>query len=122
GDGTCRPRSRRSVFYQRPPPRLPPPPPPGPPRRAPPPPPPPPMRGSCGRASLTVNVRPPSCVPFSALMAFCASSALDISTKPKPRDCPVNLSVTTFADSTVPCVANSSFNSASVVEYGIPPT
>ena len=44
-----------------------PPPPPNPPR----PPPPPPARGSCGRASLTVNVRPPMSEPLSAVIAAC---------------------------------------------------
>src|ERR1051325_834842 len=55
-------------------------------------------------------------------MAFLASSAVDISTNPKPRDCPVNLSVITLADSTVPCDVNSWFNCTSVVEKGRPPT
>ena len=41
----------------------------------PPPPPPPPPRSSRGRASLTVNGRPPYGVPFSAAMAACASSS-----------------------------------------------
>ena len=48
--------------------------------------PPPPSRLSIGLASLTVRVRPPSSVPFSAWMAFCASPPELISTKPKPRD------------------------------------
>src|SRR5260370_13958189 len=77
-----------------PPPRLPPlPPPPPPPRPYPPPPPkpppPPPPRLVLGRASLTLSAREPNCVPLTALIAFSASSSLAISTKPKPRACPL---------------------------------
>ena len=50
------------------------------------PPPPPPVRGSWGRASFTVKVRPPISAPLRAVMAACASASEDISTKPKPRD------------------------------------
>src|SRR5712692_8455364 len=93
-----------------------PPPPPLFPPRPPPPPPPPPSRFPIGLASLTTSVRPSSCVPFSASIAFCASPPELISTKPKPRDCPVNLSEITFADSTVPCAAKISCNRPSVTE------
>src|SRR5262249_40793240 len=67
--------------------------------------PPPPRlsRLAIGLASFTVSVRPSNCVPFKASMAFCASLPEPISTKPKPRDWPVNLSEITLADSTVPC-------------------
>ena len=60
--------------------------------------------------------------PFNAVMAAFASSAVDISTKPKPRDCPVNLSVITRADSTVPCAENKLLSCDSVAAYGNPPT
>jgi hypothetical protein len=55
-------------------------------------------------------------------MARCASSAVAISTNPKPRDCPENLSVTTEADSTVPHWAKYSRRVSLVVEYDRPPT
>jgi RNA recognition motif-containing protein len=72
--------------------------------------------------TLTVNVRPSSCVPFRLSMAFCASPLEPISTKPKPRDWPVNLSDTTLADSTVPCSEKISCSRSPVTEYGKPPT
>src|SRR6185295_10447945 len=90
--------------------RLPPPP------LRPPPNPPPPVRGSWGRASFTVKVRPPISVPLRAIMAACASASEDISTKPKPRDWPVNLSVMIRAEATAPCFPNRSLNSCSVAE------
>ena len=40
----------------------------------------------------------------------------------KPRDCPVNLSVITRADSTAPCCAKRSLSCCSVAAYGNPPT
>jgi hypothetical protein len=55
-------------------------------------------------------------------MAFCASLLELISTKPKPRDCPVNLSEITLADSTDPCAEKISCSRPSVTEYGKPPT
>src|SRR6185295_19887714 len=86
-----------SENYQRlprpPPSRLPRPPPP-PPRF--PPPPPKLSRLAIGFASLTVSVRPSSCVPFRLSIAFWASPLELISTKPKPRDWPVNLSEITL--------------------------
>jgi len=45
-----------------------------------------------------------------------------ISTKPKPRDWPENLSVITAADSTVPHWAKYSRSVSLVVEYESPPT
>jgi hypothetical protein len=55
-------------------------------------------------------------------MAACPSSAVDISTKPNPRDWPVNLSETIRADSTVPCSAKRVVSCDSVAAYGNPPT
>src|SRR5215470_3403464 len=75
-----------------------------------------------GLASFTVSVRPSNCVPFKASMAFCASLPEPISTKPKPRDWPVNLSEITLADPTVPCAENISCSCPSVTEKGKPPT
>jgi hypothetical protein len=55
-------------------------------------------------------------------MAVAASSADDISTKPKPFERPVSLSITIFADSTVPNFANISFRDSEVAENGRLPT
>src|SRR5262249_19172278 len=82
----------------------------------------PPSRLPVGLPSLPVRVRPPSSVPFSAWIALWASPPELISTNPKPRGRPVNLSVITLADSTVPCAANISCSWPSVTEYGRPPT
>src|SRR5688572_14680780 len=90
-----------------PPPRLPPKPPP-PPRLPPKPPPPPGPRGSFGRASFTVSVRPPSCDSCSSVIAFCAPSSVAISTNPKPRARPVAMSRMTVTDSTGPTRSNNS--------------
>src|SRR5438445_484200 len=76
--------------------------------RSAPPPPPPPGRFSWGLASFTVIVRPFIWVPFSAVIAFWASSAVAISTTPNPRDWPVYRSVMILADVTDPCCENSS--------------
>src|SRR5262249_53741988 len=76
-----------------------PPPPPAPPR----PPPPPPSRGL---ASLTVSVRPSSCAPFIAAMAWSAPS--DISTNANPRGRPVSRSMMTCTLVTVPNWENAS--------------
>src|SRR6266478_1772150 len=102
--------------YQRPPPpppRLPPPPPPP---RYPPPLRPPPD----GFASSTFSVRPSTSCPLNFFTASAASSAVDISTKPNPRERPVSRSVTTAADSTVPAAANSSRRRSSDVEKDNP--
>src|SRR5436305_8388191 len=48
-------------------------------------------------------------------MAFCASSSVDISTKPKPRERPVARSVITVAVLQVPACENSSLSSSLVV-------
>jgi hypothetical protein len=85
------------------------------PRPRPPPPPPNPLRGACGLASLTVSARPPESLPFSAAIAFSASSSLGIWTKPKPRDRPVSRSVATDALSMAPKGSNSALNSGSVM-------
>src|SRR5712692_4300099 len=104
--------------YQRlrppPPPRSPPPPPPPPPRRrSPPPPPPPPPRGPVlARASSILIRRPFKSVSLRVWIAVAASAASTISTNPKPRDCPENLSVTTTALSTLPACPNSSARSS----------
>jgi hypothetical protein len=55
-------------------------------------------------------------LPFSSEIARWASSAVAISTKPKPRDWPENLSVITEADSTVPHCAKYSRSVSLVVE------
>ena len=55
-----------------------------------------------GGRTLTVKARPLNCWPLSALMAFCASASLPISTKPKPLERPVSRSMITCADCTVP--------------------
>src|SRR5688572_17455440 len=86
----------------------------------PPPPPPPPVRGrSC--ASLTLSGRPPKSLPLSACIAR-EASALDISTKPKPRGRPVSRSFTSDSFSTVPCSANKARSVSSVAENGRLPT
>src|SRR6478736_32036 len=90
--------------------------PPGRPPPPPNPPPPPPERCSIGFASFTVSVRPPMSEPLSAVIAAFASESEDISTKPNPRDCPVNLSAMIFAEATVPCAPNKSLNCCSVAE------
>src|SRR5687768_11094102 len=116
---------RELLDYQRPPPPPPRPPPPPPPPRPPPPPkpppprpPPPPSRGAIGLASLTVIGRPPQSAPLNLLIAFCASSSLDISTKPKPLLRPVSRSVMILALSTVPHWANVSARTSSVALKG----
>jgi hypothetical protein len=91
-----------------------PPPPPPPPKREPPPPPPDRVPGEL--ATLTVSFRPSKGWSFSLLIASWASAAVDISTKPKPRDWPENRSVMTVADSTVPHWAKYSRRLSEVVE------
>src|SRR5207247_2305271 len=54
-------------------------------------------------------------------MAWSASSAVAISTKPKPRERPVSRSVTTAADSTWPAAANTSRSRSVDVENARPP-
>src|SRR5262252_6279561 len=107
-----------------PPPNPPPRPPPGrpPPGRPPPRGPPPPAPGALGVERFTVSLRPSRSLPLSSEMARWASSAVAISTKPNPRDCPENLSVITAADSTVPHCAKYSRKVSLVVEYERPPT
>ncbi len=55
-------------------------------------------------------------------MARCASSALGISTKPKPRERPVKRSVTTVARSTVPYSSNQERSCSLSTEKGRFPT
>jgi hypothetical protein len=66
--------------------------------------------------------RPSSDWPFMALIAACASTALDISTKPKPLERPVSRSIMTFAEVTVPNCANAACNDSSRTEYARLPT
>ena len=80
------------------------------------PPPPPPENSGFGRASLTVNARPPIWNWLNSEAAFCASSSVDISTNAKPRARPVAASRMTRTDSTVPALLNSSCSSASPAE------
>src|SRR5579862_4269920 len=91
-----------------------------PPRKFPRPPPPPPSL--LGRASFTFRARPPKLVPFSAFMARSASSALVISTKPKPRERPVSRSFNTLTRSTAPYSSNSDRIDSSVAPKSRLPT
>src|SRR3989442_7358197 len=76
---------------------------------------PPPAPDERSRASLTFRVRPCRSLPLNSAIAFCASLAELISTKPKPRDCPVARSVMTATDSHVPAWENSASRSLLVV-------
>src|SRR3989454_6245874 len=76
--------------------------------------PPPPDRSPCGFALLTVRARPWSSYPLKRSIAACASWSFPISTKPKPRDCPENLSVTMFTEATVPAWPKSASRSGTV--------
>jgi hypothetical protein len=71
---------------------------------------------------FTVRLRPSSCAPLRAWIAFSASSGVLIVTNPKPLDFPVIRSVMRLASTTVPCAANASCRSFSVVSKEIPPT
>lgn len=71
-------------------------------------------RSACGLASLTVRARPCRSYPLKRSMAACASRLSAISTKPNPRDRPVNLSVMTFAEATVPTWLNNCSRSSLV--------
>jgi hypothetical protein len=51
-----------------------------------------------------------------AAIAALASSSLGISTKPKPFELPVSLSIITLADVTSPCAEKSSCSSSPVVD------
>ena len=62
-----------------------------------------------GRALLTVRGRP---LRLRPLMAFSASSLFDISTKPKPRDSPENLSLMIEELETSPNAAKASLRTA----------
>ncbi len=75
-----------------------------------------------GRASFTVNLRPPISLPFIAAIAALPSSSLAISAKPKPLDLPLSLSIITDAEVTVPNSENSFCSSSFVVENGKFPT
>src|SRR5262249_42923824 len=110
--------SLRASHYQRGSRRRLPPPPPIPPPR----PPPPPVHCGFGRASLTARVRPPSCVSFRSVTAFCASASVAISTNANPRARPVAVSRTTLTVSTAPDLLNRFRSSSSETEYGRLPT
>src|SRR5207248_2919130 len=73
-----------------------------------------PERSCWGLASLIVKARPCNSFPFKRVIACWASSGVVISTKPKPRDLPVNLSVIKFTEATVPTWLNRSSKSALV--------
>src|SRR5262249_37376665 len=119
---------RRALRDRRPPPRRRRPPPPPAPRARPrypprPPPPPPPPRSVCGRASFTTRLRPPKFWPFIELTARSASSSLPISTKAKPRDCPVKRSrISLIAEGLTPACAINSCSLSCVTENGRLPT
>jgi hypothetical protein len=51
---------------------------------------------------LTVIDRPFNSLPFKPLMAASPASFVDISTKPKPFDLPLNLSMIMLTESTWP--------------------
>src|SRR6266849_6475207 len=72
-------------------------------------------------ATSTFSVRPSTIWPLNFLSAGSASSAVAISTKPKPRERPVSRSVTTAADSTWPAAANTSRSRSVDVENARPP-
>src|SRR4030065_122508 len=61
-----------------------------------------PVLGCWGRASANARVFPINGLPLSSEIVFFASFSDPISTKPKPLDCPVNLSVIIFTDTTSP--------------------
>src|ERR1044072_5207661 len=71
---------------------------------------------------MTTMLRPSKSVPLSAEIARCASSSELISTKPKPFERPLNLSVMIRALTTLPCLAKCSCSFASTMEYGRFPT
>ena len=74
-----------------------------------------------GFASLIVISRSFHLYPVIPAMAFSASAS-SISTNPNPRDLPVNLSVTTLAEMTLPNSENLVERSASVTAQGRFPT
>src|SRR5260370_18758415 len=104
-------RGDRDDVHQRPPPREDPP---KPPRGLRPPPPPP-------EAFSTLSWRPSSSLPLNCVIACSASSAVALSTKPKPRGRPVSRSVTTAADSTSPAAAETSRSLSVAVLHDRPP-
>src|SRR5260221_237790 len=68
-----------------------------------------------GLAMLTVRARPPMSLPFKPSIAFWASSAEAMVTKPKPRGRLVMRSIIRLVSVTVPNCANASWRSFSVV-------
>jgi len=73
-------------------------------------------------ALSTRIIRPSRLEPLSALIALSASSAVAISTNPKPRERPVSRSVITIAEFTGPNRANASRSPSLAVENERPPT
>ena len=68
------------------------------------------------------GARPPIENPLNSLAAFWASSSVDISTKAKPRDFPVNLSSIRLTELTTPAWEKYSWRSFSMVWYERLPT
>ena len=66
-------------------------------------------------AFLTRILLPAISLPLRVFIAALASPGFGISTKPKPLDKPVVLSITSLQDCTVPCASNITRASASVV-------
>src|SRR5258708_13100416 len=79
------------------------------------PPPPPRGRSSRGRASLTVNVRPLTSRPLSALIAALACAPSFIVTNANPRDLPVMRSIIRWTPLSVPRSSNTSSRSFSLL-------
>lgn len=71
---------------------------------------------------FTVRARSPSSFPLNMLMAFSASDCVLISTKAKPLDRPVSLSVIKEMDFTDPAWEKRDCRSPSPVEYDKLPT
>src|SRR5206468_7414037 len=88
------------------------------------PPPPPPGRGrsSRGRASFTVNARPLSSWPLSAVIAALACALSSMVTNANPRDLPVMRSIMRRTSLTWPCCSNRSCRSFSVLSKERLPT
>src|ERR1700712_2524744 len=77
--------------------------------------PPPPVLSSLSFATETDIARPSTSLLLRPNIASFPSSSEAISTKPKPRERPLSLSIITLAELTVPNCAKSSFNSTSLV-------
>jgi len=71
---------------------------------------------------LTTSERPPNSVPLTPAIAALPWLGSSNSTKPKPRERPLELSMITFDEATAPKAANSSRNSSSRASKGRLPT